>query len=52
MSKSFYVRAAILEHLTDLEDRYLAAQRLEDVREGRSDTVPPADLVKQHGMED
>ena len=27
-SKSFYVREAVLEHLDDLEDYYLAAQRL------------------------
>jgi len=27
-SKSFYVREAILEHLEELEDAYLAAERL------------------------
>jgi len=27
-TKTFYVRQAILEHLQDLEDIYLAAQRL------------------------
>ncbi len=27
-SKTFYVREAILRHLNDLEDYYLAAQRL------------------------
>jgi RHH-type transcriptional regulator, rel operon repressor / antitoxin RelB len=29
-SKSFYVREAVLEHLDDLEDYYLAVQRLEE----------------------
>jgi RHH-type transcriptional regulator, rel operon repressor / antitoxin RelB len=29
-SKSFYVREAVREHLDDLEDYYLAVQRLED----------------------
>lgn len=29
-SKTFYVREAILEHLDDLEDLYLAEQRLMD----------------------
>jgi RHH-type rel operon transcriptional repressor/antitoxin RelB len=29
-SKSFYVRQAVLEHLDDLEDYYLAVQRLEE----------------------
>ncbi len=28
-SKSFYAREAILEHLEELEDAYLAAERLE-----------------------
>ncbi len=28
-TKSYYVREAILEHLDDLEDTYLALQRLE-----------------------
>jgi len=29
-SKSFYAREAILEHLDDLEDLYLAEQRMRD----------------------
>ena len=29
-TKSFYVREAILEHLEDMEDRYLAIERLEN----------------------
>ena len=28
-TKSYYVREAILEHLEDMEDRYLAIERLE-----------------------
>lgn len=51
-SKSYYAREAILEFLADLEDVYLASKRLEDVRAGRSDTIPLADLVKQHGLGD
>ena len=35
-TKTFYAREAILEHLNDLEDLYLAEQRLIDVRAGRS----------------
>ena len=35
-TKTFYVREAILEHLDDLEDLYLAEQRLIDLRAGRS----------------
>jgi len=51
-SKSYYAREAILEHIDDLEDVYLAEHRLEDVRAGRSDTVPLSDLVKRHGVDD
>ncbi len=35
-SKTFYAREAILEHLDDLEDVYLAEQRLIDIRAGRT----------------
>lgn len=51
-SKSFYAREAILEHLDDLEDIYLAEKRLEDVRSGRSDSVALEDLMKAYGLED
>jgi RHH-type rel operon transcriptional repressor/antitoxin RelB len=50
-SKSFYAREAILEHLDDLEDVYLAEKRLEDVRSGRSDTVSLEELMKAYGLE-
>lgn len=51
-SKSFYAREAILEHLDDLEDVYLAEKRLEDLRRGDSDTVSLADLLARHGLPD
>ncbi len=51
-SKSFYVREAILEHLDDLEDLYLAEQRLIDIRAGRSQPIPLEDVVKRYGLED
>ncbi|MFS8145366.1 DUF6290 family protein [Rhizobium sp. R635] len=50
-SKSFYARQAILEHLDDLEDIYLAEKRLEELRRGESDTVSLAELMARHGME-
>lgn len=50
-SKSFYARQAILEHLDDLEDIYLAEKRLEELRRGESDTVSLAELMTRHGME-
>ena len=39
-TKTFYAREAILEYLDDLEDIYLAEKRVEDIRSGRSKTVP------------
>jgi RHH-type rel operon transcriptional repressor/antitoxin RelB len=50
-SKSFYARQALLEHLDDLEDIYLAEKRLEDFRRGDSDSVSLADLMKQYGLD-
>jgi RHH-type rel operon transcriptional repressor/antitoxin RelB len=51
-SKSFYAREAILAHLDDMEDVYLAEKRLDDFRKGKSDTVPLAELMKKYGLED
>jgi RHH-type transcriptional regulator, rel operon repressor / antitoxin RelB len=50
-TKSFYMLEAIEEHLDDLEDLYLAEKRLRDVREGRSKTVPLAEVMKRHGVD-
>ena len=51
-TKTFYVRAAIMEHLADMEDVYLAEARLEDIRAGRASTQS-LDAVKQSlGLED
>ena len=51
-TKSFYVREAILEHLDDLEDMYLAEQALERIRSGEARTIPLEDVLKRHGLED
>jgi RHH-type transcriptional regulator, rel operon repressor / antitoxin RelB len=51
-SKSYYVREALVEHLGDLEDIYLADKRLKAVRMGKSKTVSLAALMKQHGLAD
>ncbi len=37
-SKTFYAREAILEHLDDMEDLYLAEQRWQDLQSGKSRT--------------
>lgn len=51
-SKTFYVTEAIREHLADIEDVYFAEQRLIDIEQGRSKTIPLEELMKQHGLED
>ena len=51
-TKSFYVREAILNHLDELEDLYLAESRLADLREGRSGSIPLNDLIRRDGVED
>ena len=50
-TKTFYARQAILEHLEDLEDLYLAEQRLEQIRRGEVRTIPLRKLMKRHGLE-
>lgn len=50
-SKTFYMIEAIREHLGDLEDVYLAEQRLIDLRAGKSRTVPLDEVIGRHGMD-
>ena len=51
-TKTFYAREAILKHIEDLEDVYLAEQRLTDVRAGRSSTVTLEAMEREHGLAD
>ena len=48
-TKTFYARAAIEAHLDDLEDFFLAEERLKDFRSG--DAVPLADLKAELGLD-
>jgi len=50
-TKTYYAREAIVEYLDDLEDLYLAEQRLIDIRSGKTQTVPLAEVMKDYGME-
>ena len=50
-SKTYYVTEAICEHLDDLEDLYLAEQRLIEIRAGRTQTVPLEAVMKRYGVE-
>jgi RHH-type transcriptional regulator, rel operon repressor / antitoxin RelB len=51
-TKTFYAREAILEHLEDLEDIYLAEQRLADIHAGRVKTIPLEEVMKEYGLVD
>ena len=51
-SKTFYMLEAIKQHLDDLEDLYLAEQRLLDNRAGSSESVPLEDVMKRYGLAD
>ncbi len=50
-SKTFYMIEAIREHLDDLEDLYLAEQRLIDIQAGRSRSVPLEEVMERYGLE-
>jgi RHH-type rel operon transcriptional repressor/antitoxin RelB len=49
--KTFYAREAILEHLDDMEDLYLAEQQMTEMRAGRLKTIPLEEVMKRYGME-
>jgi RHH-type rel operon transcriptional repressor/antitoxin RelB len=49
-TKSFYAREAILEHLADLEDLYLAEKRLAKVRTGKSKTYTLNAVEQELGL--
>jgi RHH-type transcriptional regulator, rel operon repressor / antitoxin RelB len=51
-TKTFYVREAILQHLDDLEDLYLAERPLDRIRSGAEPAIPLEDVLKRHGLED
>jgi RHH-type transcriptional regulator, rel operon repressor / antitoxin RelB len=48
-SKTYYAREAILAHLDDLEDFYLAEERMKRYDESR--TISLADVLERNGME-
>ena len=50
-SRIFDMIEAINENLDDLEDLSLAEQRLIDLRDGKSETVPLEEVMKRYGLE-
>jgi RHH-type transcriptional regulator, rel operon repressor / antitoxin RelB len=51
-TKTYYAREAILQHLDELEDIYLAEKRLAAIRAGRSRPIPIEKLMRRYGLED
>lgn len=51
-SKSFYVREAILEHLDDLEDLYLAESRYKDMLAGKTRSFTLEEVEANLGLAD
>ncbi len=50
-TKTFYAREAILTHIEDLEGTYLAEKRLEDIRTGKTETIPIERIMEEYGLE-
>ena len=50
-SKTYYMVEAICDHLDDLEDLYLAEQRLIDHREGKTRSIPIEKVMARYGLE-
>jgi RHH-type rel operon transcriptional repressor/antitoxin RelB len=48
-SKSFYAREAILEHLDDLEDTYLAQEALEEHYASGGRTISMQEMLARYG---
>lgn len=46
-TKTYYAREAILQHLDDLEDVYLAERVLDRIRKGEERTIPLEDVRKR-----
>ena len=51
-TKTFYAREAILEHIEDMEDLYLAEQTLLRIRSGEERTYTLAEVEAELGLGD
>ncbi len=47
-TKTYYAREAILQHLDDLEDIYLAEKRMEAIESGRVKTISLEQVMRRH----
>lgn len=46
-TKTYYVREAIMEHLDELEEIYLAEKVLENVRAGKEETISLDEVIQR-----
>ena len=51
-TKTFYAREAILEYLEDMEDLYMAEQRMADIKAGLSKTYTLDEVKSRLGFVD
>ena len=51
-TKTFYAREAILTHLEDLEDYYLAAKTVGEIKVGKEKTYSSDDVRAELGLDD
>lgn len=51
-TKSYHAREAILTHLEDLEDAYLAETRAREFRESGEASVPLDEVLNEYGLPD
>ena len=51
-TKTFYDKEAILKHLEDLEDYYLASQVSEEIRKGKEKTYSIDEVRSELGLDD
>ena len=51
-TKTYYAREAILQHLEDLEDVYLAEQAYARYLKGEKKTIPLEEIMKRLGRDD
>ena len=51
-TKTFYARQAILDHLDDLEDLYLAEQRWFALQSGETQTVSLTEVAAELGLDE
>ena len=50
-TKTYYAREAILQHLEELEDIYLAEKALSEIRSGRAKPMPLDKVMRRYGLE-